>query len=295
MSAKRVIFIIGASGNVGASTVASLSAIVGSKIDIRAGVRDPEKAEKIKSLAGVTVVQATMGDDKLAQLLLGVDILYIVTPGAENRVQLTLSTAWLAKTAGVKYIVVVSVLTADLYRTKFGRHFTEIEGKISKIGVPYTFIRLPLFTENFWSFKDAIVSLGGIFCPADPEKPFTTVAVEDAGSASANILLNPANYAFKTITVVSNCQTFSEVAKEFSAALGKTVKYVRVPYEAAKMSFLGMGYPEWQVDGILELYKEIDSSNPIMSNSDVKTFTEVTRKPPTDLKKWLAKYAEGFQ
>lgn len=295
MTTKRIVFVIGATGSVGAATVRSLAAKYGDKIDLRAGVRDPEKAEKIESLAGATIVQATMGDDKLAQVLSGVHILFIVTPGTKDRVQLTLSTGWLAKTAGVKYMAVVSVLTADLINTTFGRQFTEIEAKISKIGVPYTFIRLPLFIENYWLFKDTIVNQGTIYCPVDPEKPYTPVAVEDVGNALATILVNPSRYTNKAIDLVSDCQTFNEVAQGFSTALGKEVKYVRVPYEAAKESFLDMGFPEWQVNGILELYKLIDCSNPVMFSSDGETVTKITGGQPTDLKKWLAKYAGGFQ
>ena len=293
---KPVVFVLGATGNIGSGTVATLSAKYADKVEIRAGVRNPEKADKIKSLAGVTVVQATMGDEKLEQVLSGVDTLYIVTPGAENRATLTVSSAELAKKAGVKHIAVVSVPTVNLTDTIFGRQLTEIEDKVSKLGVPYTFISLPLFTDNFWGFKDTIVKQGAIYCPVDPEKPFISVTVEDAASAGAAILVDPSSYANKTVKINSNLITYNEVAKGFSDAFGKEVKYVRVPYEAAKKAFLEMGsYPEWQVNGLLELFKLIDAANPVMSNSDLGTFTEITGDQPTDLKKWLAKYAGGFQ
>ena len=292
---KPVVFVLGATGNIGSATVATLSAKYADKVEIRAGVRNPERADKIKSLAGVTVVQATMGDKKLEQVLTGVDTLYIVTPGAENRAALTVSSAELAKKAGVKHIALVSVLTANFTDTVFGRQLTEVEHKVSKLGVPYTFIRLPIFTENFWGFKDTIVKQGAIYSPVNPEKTFTSVAVEDAASAGAAILVNPSSYANKTVDINSNRITYNKVAEGFSDALGKEVKYVRVPYEAAKKAFLEMGFPEWQVDGILELFKLIDAANPVMSNSDLGTFTEITGDQPTDLKKWLAKYAGGFQ
>lgn len=236
-----------------------------------------------------------MGNDNLVQILSGVDILLIVTPSTRNQVQLATSTAELAKKAGVKQIAVVSVVVADLTDTTFGRQFGEIEGNIIKLGVPYTYIRLPFFTENYWAFKDTIVNQGTIYCPADPEKPFTPVAVEDVGNALATILVNPSSYANKIINLVSDCQTFKEVVQGFSAALGKEIKYVRVPYEAAKKPFLDIGLPEWQAEEVLELYRLIDSSNPVMYNSDVRIVKQITGEQPTDLKTWLAKYAIGFQ
>ena len=205
--AKPVVFVIGANGNIGASTVMALSTKYADKVEIRAGVRNPEKADKIKSLEGVTVVQATMGDEKLEQVLSGVDTLFINTPGAPNRVSLATSTAELAKKAGVKHVVFVSIPSAKVTDTIFGRQFAEIEGAISKLGIPYTVISIPSFFENYWQYKSTIANQGKIFCPVDPEKSFAAIAVEDAGKATAAILVNPSSYANKTFTLVSDCQT----------------------------------------------------------------------------------------
>ena len=129
------------------------------KFDIRAGVRNPDKADKLK-LPGVTVVKAEMGTADLKETFKGVDALYIVTPGADNRMQLTVATAEAAKEAGVKFLLVVSVLlkkNTDI-DILFIRQFTEIEAKITALGVFHCFFRLATFTENLWSFKDSIKS-----------------------------------------------------------------------------------------------------------------------------------------
>lgn len=250
---KPVVFVIGATGQVGSVTLRNLAAKYVDRVVIRAGARKTEKADKIKSLAGVALVQATMGDGELVKILEGVDVLLIVTPSTKDQAALAVSTAQFAKSAGAKHIAVVSVLVADLTDTVIGRQFMEIEKSISKLGVPYTFIRLPFFTENFWAFKDTIVNQGIICCPADPDKLFAQVALDDIGNAMASILVSPASYANKTIDLVSDCQTFNKVAQGFSAALGKEVKYVQVPYEAAKEPFLSLGLPEWQAEEVLEL------------------------------------------
>jgi uncharacterized protein YbjT (DUF2867 family) len=294
--AKPVVFVIGASGNIGTATVAALSAKYADKVEIRAGVRNPDKADKLKAIAGVSVVQATMGDkDNLKGALKGVDSLYIVTPGAKDRMQLTIATAEAAKEAGVKFLLVVSVLTADLTDTVFGAQLSEVEDKVGKLGVPYAFLRLPFFVENLWGFKDSIVGQGAIYCPVDPEKPYTPIVVEDAGKAAAAILADPSKHAGKTYNIVSDRITYNDVAQGFSKALGKEIKYNRVPYEAAKQAFLGMGLPEWQVDGILELFKLFDSGAPETNVADLSDYEKITGEKPTSLKAWIAKYAPGFQ
>ena len=292
--AKPVIFVIGASGNIGAATVQALSSKHADKFDIRAGVRNPDKADKLK-LPGVTVVKAEMGTADLKETLKGVDALYIVTPGVENRASLTVATAEAAKEAGVKFLLVVSVLTYQLTDTIFGRQLTEIEGKVSALGVPHCFLRLPLFVDNYWAFKDGIKGSSTIYSPADPEKPYTPVTVVDAGKAGAVILADYSKHVGKGYRVVSERQTYTQVAAAFTAALGREISYVRVPYDAAKQAFMGMGMPEWQTDGVLELYHLIDNGSPVINVDDLGDFKAITGEEPTDLKTWLAPIAENFK
>jgi len=240
-----------------------LSSKYADKVEIRAGVRNPDKADKLKSLPNVSVVQAEMGDkEKLKSTLKGVHTLYIVTPGVENRAQLTIATAQAAKEAGVKHLLVVSSPLAEVTDSVYGQNFSKIETGVSQLGVPYTFLRLPLFVENYFGFKDSIKGQGAIYCPVDGTKPFTPVAVADAAKAGAAILVDSSKHANKTYAIISDRHTYNDVAAAFVEALGKTVTYNRVPYDAAKQAFLGMGFPNWQVDGIMELYKLIVSGSP---------------------------------
>ena len=293
---KPVIFVIGATGNIGTATLQALSDKYAGKFDIRAGVRNPDKADKLKSLAGVTVVQATQGDkDNLVGVLKGVDALYIIAPGTENRAELVIKTAEAAKAAGVKFLLVLSVATADVTDTIFGRQLNAVESAVTKLNVPHAFLRLPLFVDNCWSFKDTIQSQSSIYSPVDPSKPYTPVVVEDAGKAGAAILADWQKHVNKTYTVVSDRHSFGDLAKAFSEAVGKEVKYVRVTYEAAKQSFLQAGLPEWQVDGILELYKLIDSDSRDTNQVSLGDFEKITNEKPTDLKAWLGKVGGAFK
>ena len=293
---KPVIFVIGATGNIGVATLQALSSKYAGKFDIRAGVRSPEKADKLRGLAGVTVVQATQGDkDNLVGVLKGVDALYIIAPGAENRAELVVKTAEAAKAAGVKFLLVLSVPTADLTDTIFGRQLNEVETGVAKLNVPHAFLRLPLFVDNYWALKDPIQSQSSIYSPVDPSKPYTPVVVEDAGKAAAAVLADWQKHVNKTYTIVSDRHSYGDVAKAFSEAVGKEIKYVQVPYDAAKQSFLQAGVPEWQTDGILELYRLIDSGSPATNQANLTDFEKITGEKPTNLTVWLSKVGGAFK
>ena len=289
---KPVVFVLGATGNVGSATVTALSTKYAEKVEIRAGVRNPAKAEKLKALPNVTVVQATMGESNLVGVLTGVSTLYIVTPNAENRNPLTSKTAEYAKQAGVKHIAVVSIAIIDVTVTYFGRQFKEIENNISKLGVPYTIIRLPIFMDSYLLFKDSILGQASIFYPADPDKVFQPIAVEDIGKASAAILVNPEKYENKALTIVGDTQTHGGVTRALSEALGKEIKYVRLTYEEARK---GVGVPEWQADGAFEVLKLVDSGSPLVTDNDLGLYKTITGEEPTDLKKWVDKNIAAFQ
>ena len=294
--AKPKVFVIGASGQVGSATVRALSTRFSDKLDIRVGVRNPDKVDKLKGVEGVTVVRAEMGvKGELVNTFKGVDALYIVTPPTENRAELTITTAEAAKEAGVKHILVVSVSSADNPDTVFGKQFSEIEAAVSKLGVSYVILRLPWFLENFLSNKSTIRELSQFYLPVDPTKHISFIAVEDAGLASAVILADPKKHANKTYNIVSNRHPFGDVVAAFTEALGKEVKYVRVQYEDMKKTLLGNGIPQWQVEGMLGYLKLVDSGLEGADVPETGDFEKITGEKPTSLKEWVAKVKNSFK
>lgn len=91
------------------------------------------------------------------------------------------------------------------------------------------------------------IKAGQIYGPADPTKPFSSAAIKDIADAAAAILANPTAHIGKTYNITSAPYTHAQLAAAFTASLGKPVTYIHVPYEGAKASFIGKGFPEWQV------------------------------------------------
>jgi uncharacterized protein YbjT (DUF2867 family) len=295
---KPVVFVIGASGNIGSATVTALAAKYGDKLEIRAGVRNPDKAADKLKIPGVTVVKADMGGDKasLVSTLKGVDALFIVTPGnVENRVKLVMAAAEAGKEAGVKFLMTIGVVEVKGRDTAINRQFEGFESKIAQLGVPYAIICLPFFMENEFGNKDSIQGQSAIYGSVSPDKPFAKVAVEDAGNACAAILSDYSKHIGKTYTIISEHYTQGELAAAFSKALGREIKYIQIPFDVQKKGMIDLGLVEWAVDGLIEIFKFIEEGVPEAVLPGDGDYKKITGADPTTLDGWLSKYGGFFK
>lgn len=305
MATKPVVFVIGASGLIGSATVQALASKYTEKVEIRAGVRNPDKADRLKGVEGVNITQATMGDrESLKETLKGVDSLFIVTPGAENCDQLAISTAEVAKEVGVKYIMIVSLhitlakdITNDmLAETILGAPYAAVEKAIANLGVPFTILRLPNFTDNLWQQKHSIIGQGTIHSSSNPGKPAPSIVVEDAGKAAAAILVDPSKHAGKTYSLVSDCFSYDDVVRIFSEVLGKELKYNQLSIENLKQMLIAAKLPQRIADGLVELAKLAKSSTTTLGKEAITPDYEmIMGEKPTTLRAWVEKNAPGFQ
>ena len=295
-TSKPKVLVLGASGYIGKATLSNLVSQHGEAVEISAGVRDPEK---FGTMEGVTVIKADMGGEKaaLSTILKDYDRLYLVTPGHEDRTTLTINGVDAAKEAGVDYTLVVSFLTVENTDSIFGGQGAPIEEAIKNAGLKsYGILRLPLFMDNMYASAQSIKDESTFYDPRDPTQAFTPIAVNDVGKASAEILANPTKHKNKLYKLVMPGFTLNQLAEAFTKTLKKDVSVTTVPYEAAKESFMGMGFPEWQVDGIMELFQMIDNASEVTNETkDTGDFETITGTKPMTMEEWVEANAAGFQ
>jgi uncharacterized protein YbjT (DUF2867 family) len=288
--------VLGVCGNVGSNVVKAMATKYPS-IKCVAATRNTEsdKAKDLVSKYGsnVKLVRANMADPSSMDSAIpkNCDAVFINTPGDANRTQLAINAIDACKRAGVKHCCVVSVAAAD-YKGVFASQFKPIEQHLKSSGLNYTILRLPMFLENNFSNQKTVKEEGKIYGPARPDAAYAPVAICDICEAAAAILANPSAHRNKTYQLTSKTMTQTDLAKAFSNALGKKVEYVQVPYESAKQSFLSMGFPEWQTNGMLELWQGVDSGASFnKETSDVKN---ITGHEPTTCAQWTQQAAPVF-
>lgn len=288
---KPELMVIGASGYVGVATVNSLAPYAKDFV-IKAGVRDVSSAKNSSLVgAGIKLMAADMSKPKtLVPALSGVKVAFIVVPGHADRTALGIAGIKAAKDAGVSHIVVLSVCSVVKPGTIFADQFIPIEEYTKTCGIPYTIVRLPMFMENVLGQMQAIATTQQFYTPLDTHIEQNCASVGDIGEAVAKIMAKPEAYVNKILSLTGTPVNEGQFADAFSAVLEKPVTHVPVPYTAAKQSMMDMGMPEWQVDGVIELYKLIATGEPALTTavSDLPAILRRDLATPASLAAYVA-------
>lgn len=288
----RKVIVIGASGMVGRAVLPVLVFRYGEHLQVYAGTRDPTNFEPIK---GVNVVKADMADKKsLTKTLRHFDRAMIVVPN--NRADLAanaLEAADLAKS--INFVLVLSVLTAPLEDTIFGKHFSEIERKAQQVfPASYCILRCPIFIDTLLTHAESIRDDGSFSDPRDPDMPFTPIAVRDVARAASDILAKPNQNAEKIYKLVCPPFSLNDQAAALSNVLEKAITVTTTEYDTCRSGYLEQGYPEWQVDGSLEVFRLIDEGNECTNEVDQGDFELITDAKPTTIEEWCQINASKF-
>ena len=247
------ILVLGSTGNVGSALIPRLTAM---GADVRVLVRDePATGSKTQALkdAGVEVFFGDLNNiDSLRAAFKGVDKVFLLTaPGPQGGAMASNAIA-AAKQSGDPHVVSLSVANASPnHPSRFGREHGETDIELTESGLPYTFVRAIYFMQNTLSAAQTVASEGTIYMPMKNGK-VGIIDVRDVAEAVALILTSDGHEGESYLLTGPASISIQDVADTLSKVLGKEVRYVNVPPEAAKEAILGGGMPDWIADGIIE-------------------------------------------
>jgi hypothetical protein len=89
--------------------------------------------------------------------------------------------------------------------------------------------------------------------------------------------------------------TLNDLAAAFTKSLGKTVTPTTVPYPACKEALMGIGFPEWQTDGLLEVFRLFDAESPVTNEVNIGDYTKITGEAPMTVEEWVEQNAVAFK
>ena len=242
----------------------------------------------------MTAVKASAGGEGVAEEAKGADVVYVVTPGSEDRAELAISAVKTASGAGATNFVVVSVPFTAESTHLFARQFQKLDAGVREAAPTAVLLKLPFFTDNQWGNAATIKSMGKFFAPVKPDAAYATITVGDAGEAAAAVIGDFGAHKGKTYTLTSDVVSSKAIAAAYTSELGKEVTFVQVPNEAAKKAMLDMGFPEWQVDGIIELWELVNSGTEYVTKASADLEALIGR-PGTTTAAWIKAVKGGFQ
>jgi uncharacterized protein YbjT (DUF2867 family) len=120
---------------------------------------------------------------------------------------------------------------------------------------------------------------------------FSAVDVRDIAAVAALVLTEPGHQWQRYTITGPEALSHAEIAERFSQVLGRTIRFVDVPEEAARQWMLGVGMEAWQVDKVLDLYRYYKSGAAAEVTSNVEC---VGRKAPIAFQQFVRDHAAVF-
>jgi uncharacterized protein YbjT (DUF2867 family) len=219
------ILVTGSTGVIGKQVLEHLQ---GSGAEVRALTRAPEKA---RFPAGVSAVKGDLSDlDSMRQAMQGVSTLFLLVPNAADELTLALQTLSVAREAGVKGVVYLSVFKGAEYVDVphfAGKH--TVERMIEQCDMAATVLRPAYFIQNDVRQKEPLLS-HGVFGMPIGAKGISMVDIRDIGEAAARELLRRERAAEplprETYALVGpDALTAQSVVKIWAEALARPIRY----------------------------------------------------------------------
>jgi len=242
-----MILVTGASGNVGREVLKQISQ---GGHQVRAAYQTSQKAAEAPAGVETTIVDFNR-PGTLSAALNGVDCVFLVGPVAPNLVELESNATEEIKRAGVPRLVKLSAMGTRA--ATFTRQHSESEDRIKASGVPWTFLRPNGFMQNMVIYNAATVRGQNVFYGSAEDGKVSQVDLRDIGGVAVRVLTED-GHTGKTYTLTGPAAlSNSEVAAILSSVLGREIRYVNLPPNEMKQALLGVGVPEWNANGIIDL------------------------------------------
>ncbi len=280
-----MILVTGATGSNGTEIIKRL---VGKNIQVRAMVRDRANI----AIPNVEVVEADFDrPETLQSALAGVKSAFLLTNSSENAAAQQIAFIDAAKQSGVEHIVKLSQFKADANSPgRFLRYHAAVEAVLQASGIAYTFLRPNLFMQGLLNFRSIIASQNAFYAAAGNAK-VSLVDVRDIAEV-AIAALTEAGHEGKTYDLTgSQALTHAEMAEQLSTALGRKITFIDVAPEAMHEALLGVGFPLWQADGLIEEYAHYRRNEAAEVTSGVY---DAISQNPRSFESFARDYAEIF-
>jgi uncharacterized protein YbjT (DUF2867 family) len=164
---------------------------------------------------------------------------------------------------------------------------------LKESGLVWTILQPTFFMQNTMMTAQTVKEQGAVYFDWGGGKA-GTIDVRDIVDSAIGVLTATDGRFDGQAFVLTGPQPigFAEVAAAIGKAIGKDVKYVPVPHEAAKEAMIGMGVPEWIVDGYVELSVGFENN---FANTTTDGVEKLAGHAPRSFEQFAADFAGVWQ
>lgn len=288
------ILVTGATGRIGSAVVDHLAQAGAS---VRALTRSPEKA---RFPAGVRAIAGDPADiDAMRAALTGIDTLFLLVANVPDELTQAITTLSLARDAGVRGIVYLSVFKSEAYVD--APHFTgkhAVERMIAALDLPATVLRPSYFMQNDFAQKEPLLG-AGIFGVPVGQAGVSMVDVRDIAEAAAIALLRreraPERLPAETYDVVGpDALTGDALAEIWTQALGRAVRYGGDDLDGLEQRLRGFA-PAWLAYDLRVMMRRYQEDGAVATEAEVERFATLLGRRPRSYRAFAAEVARDWR
>jgi (4-alkanoyl-5-oxo-2,5-dihydrofuran-3-yl)methyl phosphate reductase len=265
-----VILVTGATGNIGSELVRQL---IEAGQRFRVLTRDRARGEALGDGLDV-VVGDLLRPETLAPAFVGVSRA-LVLAGAADLPSVAAHVVDAAKQAGTRHLVLISSGTIE----------------IKASGLAWTVLRPGNFSSNALRWAGPIRAQGAVFAhggdgltaPIDPR---------DIASVAFHALTGRDHEGKTYVLTGPALMTVVRQVDVIANALGRPVRFVDVPEDAARVGMRKSGMPELVIDGVIELLQAARAGRDSLLTNTVH---DVTARPPRSFDTWVRDHLGAFK
>ena len=290
------ILVTGSTGTIGSQVLAHLQ---GRQVEVRALTRSPEKAQLP---SGVVPVRGDLADvDTVRSAFKGVSTLFLLAPNVADELTQAMLGLDIAREAGVKGIVYLSVFKAEAYADvpHFASKYT-VEKMIEALDLPASVLRPAYFIQNDLGQKEPLLNAGAYGSPVGA-KGVSMVDIRDIGEAAAIELVRREQSAKplgrETYPLVGPDRlTGNDLAGLWSEALGRSVRYGGDDLDVMEQRLRGM-LPPWHALDMRLMFRRYQTDGAAATAEDVARITGLLGRAPRSYRAFTqdaaAQWAKG--
>lgn len=217
---------------------------------------------------------------------------FLLCPFDEAATRRTADFVAQAKRAGVQRLVRVSGMgTGAGPDIAVARDQRDSEELLERSGLAWTHLRPNTFMTNFLAAGPSVTTEGALYAPAG-DSVVSFVDPRDVAAVAARLLTEDGHDGRSYEVTGPQGLTHEQVAGTIAERLGRPVRYVDIPADAAREAMVASGLTEWSVTRLLEFYATARTD--AFWATVTPTVEHLTGRPARTFRTWVGDHAEAF-